>query len=123
LAIRSATTYQSVANRLETQAAFVSATCDGTKATTFKIYTGGTVTGGTYSDYNLNVSSLASNATGTSYAGGKLEMAFTLGKSGQNDIDLLPYGIYFQAGSQIVITATSTASTDIDVAISVEEKF
>ncbi len=97
----------------------LSAAVDGTKSAIIRIYRNATLTGTSYSLQSTPLPVRTdTSGTFTGYSNGLLLLIFPLAKVDQLHQDLESADIVMNAGDTITITASSTASTDVIVSVS-----
>lgn len=97
----------------------VGLSCDGTKNTTFRLYYGGTISGGSYSTPFITNQPIEVNTTFTYSNVGALPLqVYPLAKSSQIHIDLTQNSIHLNPKEYVVLTAISTGTSDVHCSIS-----
>jgi hypothetical protein len=117
-------TFQSLANKVSTEAAFFGASTDGTKSVNFKFYRNSTVTTPTYVDVDTNNSVTAVDTVGT-WSGGTFEFSIPMAKVDTSTLDLGAGHIHLELlpGETMSITGTSAGASDVEIAFRWEEYF
>lgn len=123
LSVRAKATYNSITNMIQPIPSVLSMVTDGTKSVTFRCYRGGTLTGGSWSDYNTNNSSLESDTTASAVSSGTLVASFQLSKADSLTVKLENWGIELEPNETITVTATSAVSNIVGVTLTMKEGF
>jgi len=117
LSLRNPATYKSKNNRLFVQALRMSFAADGSKDVAFRVYANSTITGGTYSDLNTEVTPVQRNTTMTGFSGGVQIGTFIIGKVESDVIDLTGSQFKGFPGEEITVTALSDNGSDVSVGV------
>lgn len=124
LALKGAATYQGIFNRVRSKLGMLSAAVDGTKPVTIRLYKNAVTSGGTYTDFNANTSTMSSNTGVTSFSGGTLVNAFQLGKSEGRSIYFDTLSIKMGYNDTLLVTSQSTgANYDVNASMAMIEQF
>jgi hypothetical protein len=115
ISFRMADIYKLKSNRLFCQLLRLIFACEGNKPVLFRAFSGGTVTGGTWTYLEEELSPLEVNNTITSYTPGIRLGAFPLGKSGTLESDLVASNFRLYSNQIITITATTQGASDVVV--------
>ena len=116
--IRSKTIFVGKTNRVNVRMSLFSMAVDGAKSVIIRVYRNGTITGGTWSDIEINDSVMESNETAT-YTKGILIYTFILPKAGGYS----QTGKFFiRPGDSLTITAESAGTSIVDISTSWEEQ-
>lgn len=117
LALRSATTFNGITNRLRMDLEYFSADADGTKSVEFAVYANPTITTGTWNDVEAGLSYAQTNTTLTSWAGGRYLGSLYLGKVANDVIQMDPGAVRFNPGDSMLVTAKSVNQSDTKLSL------
>lgn len=124
LAIKGAATYQGIFNRVRCKLGMLSAAADGTKPVIIRLYKNATISGGSYTDFSANTSTLSYNTGLTSFSGGTLVNSFQLGKAEGRTIYFDTLSIKVGYNDTLLLTSQSSgANYDINGSICMVEQF
>lgn len=123
LSIRSKSTYQSVTNLIQPYLTALSGSVDGTKSVTIRVYRGGSLTGASFSDYDINTSSLEYDTSASALSNGIPVFEYNLAKVDSINADVSVWNLQLEVNELLTITAESTASADVQVSVLMSEPF
>jgi hypothetical protein len=120
LTIRNKLFFNSRVNRIRTKILVVSASVEHTKAVQLKFYSNAKLVGASFSDISTTTSVLQKDTSATSFSNGTELFTLSLGRTGNQVIDLT--GDRFigkiQPGDMITVTAAPNSGTGADVNVS-----
>jgi hypothetical protein len=121
LTIKMRSTYHSIENRSVVFPRWISVAAAGTKTVTFRVYLDPTVGGSpSFTNVDTNDSLIEYDTAGTTVTGGTKVLTFVVSKDGSQVFDLNRL-IRLHQPERMVVTAQSTASSDVVVALTWEE--
>lgn len=120
LAIRVlATAWYTPLNHCPVDISDIALSCDGTKNTTFRLYYGGTITGGSWSTPYITTQPVEVNTTFTYSNVGALPLqVYPTAKSAEIHIELTQNAVHLNPKEYVVLTALSTANSDVHCSLS-----
>jgi hypothetical protein len=124
LSIRTVTTYQGKDAHLHIVPAVISLVTDGTKSVIFRLYRNVSLTGASFTPYDLDLSSIESDTSATAISGTPtFVFSYNLGRTASFKDDISSWDISLQPGEIFTITAASAQSSDVSVTLLVDEPF
>ncbi|GAB4272812.1 hypothetical protein [Thermincola ferriacetica] len=122
ITIRNNSTFQGKTNRTRIKLDYLSVATDGTKSVTVRLVRNATL-GGTpsFTDISTTTSVVSYDTAGTTLTGGTRVLTFEMAKV-ESIMELLdPLDLYLDPGDTFTVSATSSLSNDVDVALSWRE--
>jgi hypothetical protein len=122
LTIRCRAVFNGITNFLTAYLNSLSMSVDGTKNTKVTVLKDAVVTGLTFSNYNTSNSIMESSATGSYSSGGSMILSLNLGKVGNTILQIDDHeDVYLSPGESFTFLYTTTASTTVDIAMTLLE--
>lgn len=124
ITIRNKSTFQGKTNRIRIKFDFLSVSTTGTQAVQIKVIQNTTL-GGTpsFADVNTSTSVVDFDTAGTTATGGKTIFSFQMGLQDSVQLFLSSMNILLSPGDTLTVTASSLATTGLQVSASWEEFF
>jgi hypothetical protein len=116
--LKNLTTWQGIANRIYAQPSVLSVSVDGTKNATMRITRNATL-GGTpsYTNFNASTSPMQYDTAGNTVTGGTIVFAAVLSKASSHQFELDRIGFEIIPGETYTFSVTSSAATDVSMAV------